>query len=138
MTAPLKLPLAAIAVAMMTLAAPALMPAAAQVTGTQDASVAALDGDWEGVLDVQDTQLHLILQIKTADGKSEATLISVDQNGARLPVSSIARTEDGLTFAITPIDGKFVGKLSADSNTLDGKWTQHGNDLPLTLSRKAS
>lgn len=129
---------AIIAASLLVMSPLAAMPALAQVTASQDASLAALDGDWEGVLDAGGTQLHLVLEIKTADGKTDAVLVSTDQNGARLPVSSIARTDDGLNFQIAQIDGAFTGKFSADAHTVDGKWTQHGEELPLTLSRKSA
>lgn len=128
----------ALAASLIALALPAMHPAIAQVATSQDASLAALDGDWEGALDVGGTQLHLVLEIKTADGKTEAVLVSIDQNGARLPTSSIARTDGGFTFQIVQIDGLFTGKLAADGNTVDGTWSQSGNDLPLTLSRKGA
>lgn len=121
------------------LAAPLLSaPAIAQVASLQDASLAAFDGDWEGALDIQGQQLRLVLKVQTTDGKTSGVLISLDQNGEQLPLTSISRTETGLTFLIARIDGRFDGKVSADTNTLDGTWVQYGNELPLKLSRKAT
>lgn len=113
-------------------------PAIAQVAPQQNASLAAFDGDWEGALDVQGQRLRLVLKVLTIDGATTGVLISIDQNGEQLPLTSISKTELGLTFRIASIDGKFDGKGSSDTNTLEGTWTQFGNELPLKLSRRGN
>lgn len=125
---------AAIAASLIVMASPLIRPASAQVTA--DKSVASLNGDWQGALDVQSATLRLVLHVTTTDGKTEAVLISTDQNEARLPATSIERDSDTMKFDLLTIDGHYTGKLSADENSVDGTWNQNGMDLPLTFTRK--
>ena len=100
------------------------------------AMAAGYDGDWEGVLQAGPTKLRLELHVKTEGGQTTAVLDSLDQN-ATIP-STAAKVEDGeLDILFLGVGGELKGKLSADSNTLEGSWTQ-GRSLPLTLTRKAA
>lgn len=125
---------AAIAASLIVMASPASQSASAQVT--TDESVSSLTGDWEGALDVQSATLRLLLHVTTTNDKTEAVLVSLDQDAAHLPATSIERVEDTMKVEILTIDGHYTGKLSADEHSVDGTWSQNGVDLPLTLTRK--
>ncbi len=125
---------AAIAASLIVMASPASRPASAQVS--TDKTAVSFNGDWQGALDVQSATLRLVLHVTTTDGKTEAVLISIDQNEAHLPATSIERAGDTMKFDLLTIDGHYTGKLSADEHSVDGTWSQNGVDLPLTLTRK--
>jgi hypothetical protein len=91
------------------------------------------DGDWKGLLKAPGGELHLVLHVKTAAGKSEAVIDSPDQ-GASIPADAV-KVEDGkITVAFLSIMGELKGSLSPDGKTLNATWSQ-GMDLPLTLTR---
>ncbi len=94
-------------------------------------------GSWLGTLHVGAISLRLGLEVREAEGKLSAVLDSIDQN-AKIPVTSIDATAEGLTFICTDIGGTFKGKYSADGSELAGTWTQGPNVLPLTLKRRAA
>lgn len=98
----------------------------------------ALVGDWYGVLDVPGSVLHLKLTIKqeSSTGMS-ATLVSIDQGGAVIPVSTIGVTDDSLHLTVAVVGASFEGKIvgSGDTAEIQGKWGQGGMSLPLTFKR---
>jgi hypothetical protein len=125
---------AAIAASLIVMASPVSRPASAQVT--TDKTAASFNGDWQGALDVQTATLRLVLHVTTTDGRTDAVLVSTDQNEARLPATTIERAGDTMKFDILTIDGHYTGKVSADEHSVDGTWSQNGVDLPLTLTRQ--
>jgi hypothetical protein len=96
---------------------------------------ATLAGDWSGALDIQGTQLRLVLHVKTADGKTTATLDSLDQQAMDIPVSAITRDGAKMTFEVAIVGGHYAGTLSSDARSVAGTWSQNGAELPLDLKR---
>jgi pimeloyl-ACP methyl ester carboxylesterase len=94
-------------------------------------------GSWFGTLKAGAFALRLALEVTESDGKLSAVLDSIDQN-AKIPVTSIESTADGMKFAIAMINGGFTGKYSADGAEVAGTWTQNGNSMPLTFKRRAA
>ena len=92
-------------------------------------------GTWNGLLDVQGSQLRLVFNInKTATGIS-ATMDSPDQGAAGIPTSS-ARFENGvLTIAIANMKMQYEGKLG-ENNTITGIFKQGPMSLPLNLTKE--
>lgn len=92
-------------------------------------------GTWQGTLHAGQDLRTVVKVTKDEKGGYKADFYSIDQGARPLPASSI--TLDGLTvtIALNMIGGKFVGKLSADGNTIDGEWSQGPNPLPLVLTR---
>jgi len=93
-----------------------------------------LAGDWSGVLKVGGGDVRLIFHVKGAPGDFTATLDSPDQGATGIPVAAVAQTGDEVAFDISIAHARYAGRLSADSRTLDGTWTQGGAGLPLTLA----
>lgn len=94
-------------------------------------------GSWLGALDLGAMKLRLALDVTSKDGKLEAVLDSIDQN-AKLPVTSMEDSPEGLRFTVAPVNGRFEGEYSQDGSELAGTWTQAGNSLPLTFRRQAT
>jgi non-heme chloroperoxidase len=94
-----------------------------------------LVGDWQGTLVVGQVNLRTILKVSVGpDKKLIAEFYSIDQTTDPLPVDSIAQEGKSVKFALTMIHGSYTGTLSADSNSIDGTWTQ-GASNPLRFER---
>jgi hypothetical protein len=62
-------------------------------------------------------------------------LQSPDQSTAWMSATSVTRNESALTVTFKGIGAVYEGKIAADSNSIDGTFTQMGNPLPLTFRR---
>jgi uncharacterized protein (TIGR03435 family) len=103
------------------------------VTGNTPASLA---DTWQGTLH-EGQDVRVVFKISKAEDVYKAVFYSIDQ-GLELPVTQI--TYDGSTVKMTVEMGRatFDGKLSADSKSITGKWTQGPIPLPLILSRASA
>jgi hypothetical protein len=86
-----------------------------------------LEGAWEGSLDVQGNVLRLVLKLANQPGGATGVLVSVDQGGAELPVTSITQTGSQLKFTITTINAGYTGDLK--DGQLTGTWSQVGRNF---------
>lgn len=96
---------------------------------------AKIDGIWLGTLDLGAQKLRLAFHVKTADGKTTATLDSLDQGAKGIPVSAVEIKDRQVRFEIKDIKGEFNGELAKDGKEIAGKWKQSGLDLTLVLKR---
>ena len=93
-----------------------------------------LEGSWEGTLDVKGTLLRLVLKLSNqADGVATGVLVSVDQGGAEIPISTIVQTGTQLKLRLPAIAGAYEGALQ--NGQLTGTWTQGPLTLPLVFKR---
>ena len=82
--------------------------------------------------------LPTVVIITTAgDGTYSGTWASTSQNGLT-KISEIVVDGDTILIRVTNWGGRWEGTLSADSSTLDGKWTQSGLTSPLVLTKVAA
>ena len=94
-----------------------------------------IEGQWNGVLDVQGTQLRLVFNItKTATGIA-ATMDSPDQGAKGLPTTSASFEKSILTIVAKSMQMTYTGTLDA-TNTIKGEFKQGGMALPLTLTKE--
>ena len=94
-----------------------------------------LEGSWEGALDVQGTVLRLVLKLTNQAGSATGTLISVDQGGIEIPLTSISQAGSQLKFTISTINASYVGDFK--DGELAGTWTQGPGSWPLVFKRPA-
>lgn len=95
-------------------------------------------GDWEGVLDTGQGQLHLILHLtKAANGNLGATLDSVDQGANGIPVATVTLKDSKLSLGVDVVNGSYEGTVKPDASEIDGTWTQ-GQSFPLNFKRAAA
>lgn len=94
-----------------------------------------LTGKWEGTLEAG-MSLRLVLNIENKETGAVATLVSVDQGGAKIPVARIDHIDGKVALQVTMVNGGYEGKLNKEGTTLTGDWTQNGNTLPLVFSKK--
>lgn len=92
-------------------------------------------GTWEGTLEAGQP-LRLVLKMANDENGASAVLVSVDQGGAEIPVTTIEQKDTKLTLLVKAVGGEYRGEINKDSTELNGTWTQSGNDLPLKLKRK--
>lgn len=112
-------------------APPAAAPAAPGVPG--EGAV----GEWMGALVVGPTRLRLVFTVEAADdGTLRASVDSVDQ-GAQIPVGSVAVDGRAWRLELPAIGASFTGTMNEDGSAVDGTWTQGGQSLPLRLVRLA-
>jgi len=95
-------------------------------------------GTWQGALKVPQApngELRIVVKISTTDAdKLSAEFYSIDQGGQPFPASSVTASGSNLKLSVTPLNGTYEGKLSADGKTIAGTWSQ-GQTMPLTLTR---
>lgn len=92
---------------------------------------------WYGVIktDIQWLRNPVYLK-KEADGRWSGYMVSLDQRAARIPFSSIVRSDEKLTLEATSVGGKFEGTLIAgDVPTYTGTFFQRGSTFPYSLTR---
>lgn len=108
----------------------ATLPATARATASSPA------GDYLGKLQVGAFALRLGLKLEKTEAGWKGTLDSIDQNSVML-IDTVELKDDALTFAIKVINGSFSGTVAEDFASIDGKWTQNGQSLPLKFERVA-
>ena len=92
-------------------------------------------GTWQGTLHAG-RDLRIVVKISKADGGGyKADFYSIDQGGAPISANKITLDGTAVNISVTAIGGAYDGKLSADSKTIAGNWTQGPNPLPLSLTR---
>ena len=100
---------------------------------------APLEGDWSGVLQVGETQLHLVLHLsKDAHGEWHAAVDSLDQAVYGMEASKVTRSEDTLRFELASVGAQFQGKILPDRKMIRGLWEQGGTGLPLRFEKRAA
>jgi hypothetical protein len=102
-----------------------------------EAPGAGVVGEWSGALDVGSAKLRLALHVeKNSDGSLAAVLDSIDQGGAKIPVDSVAVENGTLRLTFKAIAATYEGTVSSDGKTVQGTWSQSGQQLPLTFQRQ--
>ena len=95
-----------------------------------------LAGTWLGTLELGPIELRLGFNL-TADvtGRLSGSLISIDQGGVAIPISSIESSAGQITLTAKKIGGTFTGKVASDADSIEGTWSQGLLKTPLTLRR---
>ena len=96
----------------------------------------SIEGDWNGLLEVQGMKLRLVFHITQTEKGYHSTMDSPDQNAKGIPVSSTLFEGNGLTLKVDAADITYNAILENDL-TFKGTFKQAGNSFPLDLSRKA-
>lgn len=112
-------------------AALALGIAASQLIAQQKSPV---DGIWLGTLKAGAHSLRVQLHVNSdPSGTISCTLDSLDQGAMGLPCKSAVFKGREFSFDVPVVNGHWSGTLSADSNELNGTWSQ---GMPLALAFK--
>jgi uncharacterized protein (TIGR03435 family) len=95
-------------------------------------------GTWQGTLHVPQAgkDLRLVVKVEKSDaGALKSSIVSVDQNGAKLPITSTSFADGTLKIVFEMLDGSYEGKLAADGASIAGTWKQGQATFPLVLER---
>ncbi len=95
-----------------------------------------ITGNWQGTLSPpQGSPLRIVLQVtRDASQALKAKLYSIDQGPEGNRIDSITMQDSTVKFELGMIHGSYVGKLSPDSNSITGTWTQ-GSQLALNFQK---
>jgi dipeptidyl aminopeptidase/acylaminoacyl peptidase len=94
-----------------------------------------LEGTWQGVLDAGAQKLRLAVVITKSDaGTYSGKFESLDQ-GATIPIDTVTLDGDNVKFEVKAAGIVFDGVLNKDRTELAGKFSQGGQEIPLTLKR---
>lgn len=92
-----------------------------------------ITGTWNGILNVQGTQLELVFHIEQTDSGYSATFDSPDQGAKDISFNSATYDAPNLKLTAPNIAVVYEGTLKADS--LIGTWNQGGRSFQLNMSR---
>jgi hypothetical protein len=99
--------------------------------------IAGLDGAWEGaVTNPAGAKLRLVLHIRTGAGGTIMLMDSPDQLAYGIPITTLSREGQKVTFDLKIANASYAGVLSPDGQTIAGTWTQ-GLGVPLNFTRGA-
>lgn len=112
-----------------SLAMPGLSPPAFSQAGASE-----YEGRWAGQLDMGERSLGLVLNLSVSDGEFTASMDSPDQDTFGIPATA-ALTAEGIRIEVPAAAIVFTGTLS-DADTMDTRFVQRDNDLPLILRRE--
>jgi hypothetical protein len=86
-----------------------------------------LTGSWHGTLSNANGSLRLIFQIEQTTEAYSASIVSVDQGAAVIPVD-ISVSGDSVVFTNAQYDINYQAEVSGSEMT--GTFTQFGNEFP--------
>jgi hypothetical protein len=95
-----------------------------------------ITGSWLGKLSANGMDLRVIFNLKLA-GKDSLTftLDSPDQGAKDIPGGQVTLDNKKLVLLAPSINGEYNGIVTGDS-TIEGTWSQNGNDLSLNLKKQ--
>jgi hypothetical protein len=93
-----------------------------------------VEGAWEGALDAGGKVMHLKLNLANQpEGGATGQVVSVDQGGAEIAITTITQTGSRLELGLASILASYSGELKEGS--LVGEWKQGPGTAPLVFSR---
>jgi CubicO group peptidase (beta-lactamase class C family) len=95
-----------------------------------------VDGIWLGTLQAGATTLRVQLHLEK--NGTACVFDSVDQKAFGIPCGNVVAKGEDVSFEVPAVQGKWVGKLSADGKTLTGDWSQGGGTLPLAMAKQSA
>jgi non-heme chloroperoxidase len=100
------------------------------------ATPSAVDGVWLGP-GLESSRVQITVR-SDASGHELCTFDSVDQGTFGLPCANVVFQAPDFFFEVPSVEGKYAGKLVADSQSLSGTYTGGGVTVPLNLTRQAT
>jgi hypothetical protein len=96
------------------------------------------EGNWEGAIVAGGNSLRVVMKLsRAADGSAAGIMVSVDQGGQQIPISTVTVKDKQLQLDVRAVGGTYIGALGANGE-IDGTWTQGPGTLPLHLKRSAA
>lgn len=97
-------------------------------------------GHWYGVLTVRPgAELRLAMDVtEPSPGKLEGVVISLDQGGVKLPLTTFTEKADAVVFTLPRGQINFEGALQGAGNEIAGTWKQGPVNAPIIFKRTAT
>ncbi|RTY95377.1 S9 family peptidase [Flavobacterium sp. GT3R68] len=95
-----------------------------------------IEGNWNGMLEVQGTQLKLVFHVANKDGKLVSTMDSPDQKAFGIPVATTTFESNTINFELPNAKITYKGMPNADFSAIEGTFRQGAMELPLKLTKK--
>lgn len=92
-----------------------------------------LEGSWSGTLQIGAQSLRLTLKLAGGADGATGSIVSVDQGGVEIPISTITQTGTHLELSLPQIAGTYSGDLK--DGKLVGTWKQGPGTFPLEFAR---
>jgi hypothetical protein len=92
-----------------------------------------LEGSWHGALNADGNILRLVVKLANQDGSGRGTVISVDQGGVEIPITTITQNGSGIKLTVSSIGATYEGDLKAGQ--IEGTWAQGAKSFPLVFKR---
>lgn len=96
-----------------------------------------IEGAWQGAVSTGQNSLRGVLKIVKTNGVYHATVDSIDQRVADIPVSNFVYDYPKVTVELAP-GVTYEGEVDSAGKKMTGTWKQAGVDLPLTLQWTAT
>lgn len=93
-----------------------------------------INGQWNGLLKLQGTQLRVVFNLKQTENGLSATLDSPDQGAKGIPTTASSFENGVLKIAIANLTVEYEGTLGSD-NIIVGTFKQGGQAFPMNLSK---
>ena len=95
-----------------------------------------LQGFWEGSISVNTMTMRLVLKVdKTPEGQYTATMDSVDQGAADIPVNALSLSNGTVHLQLAALRAKYEGALNGRGTEISGQWHQGPGSFPLVFKR---
>lgn len=93
-------------------------------------------GIWDGAITVQGIQLGLLFEISEDKKGQFSCTMDVPMQGAKdIPASAISIKDNEVSIDFDALQGKYIGTLSENKNSINGTWTQGGQSFDLLLNK---
>jgi len=95
-----------------------------------------ITGEWQGVLDIQNIKLRLVLHVEADGDAYKASLDSPDQQAYGIPVPEFSFEAPDMRFAVPNLKVVYEGQVNRAYTEVSGTFTQGGQRFPLALGRE--
>ncbi len=95
-----------------------------------------ITGSWNGILNIQETQLSLVFHIENDGGIYTTTMDSPDQGSTGIPTDETTYENNELIIKASQMSIEYNGTWKEECNCIEGIFNQGPYSLTLTLSRK--
>lgn len=95
----------------------------------------SLEGNWQGTLSAQSTEIGMNFHFYQEDGSWKGYLDIPQQGLKKFALQEVSFEDDSLYINMPQLGAQYSGALQEDRKTIKGEFTQYGAHFPLHLSR---
>ena len=90
---------------------------------------------WFGVLKTPIRVFRFVIEFNKDGDESAGELRSLDEGSRTFPLTKVRRDDGKLSFTLPLTDAAYESSLNDQGTQAEGKWTQRGQQLPLSLRK---